>query len=135
MSVYRSSIVTLILGCLIGTMSVPAAAHARVFHFEISQQSLSDALQTYAQICGQEVIFTEAVVAGSGTTSLVGDYTADDALHHLLAGTALIAERSSTGALMIRRRQQAPIHSAAADYMPVQPVSLRTLRLAAGGSQ
>jgi iron complex outermembrane recepter protein len=125
MSVCRSLIATLILGCAIATHSVPAAAHARVFHFEIPQQSVSEALQTYAEICGQEVIFTEAVVAGSGTTSLVGDYTAADALQHLLAGTTLIAERSASGALMIRRRQQASTYSTAADYQSVQPVALR----------
>ena len=126
MSVYRLSIVSLILACAMGTLSVPAAAHARVFHFEISRQSLSEALQTYAQVCGQEVIFTEAVVAGSGTASLVGDYTAEDGLQHLLAGTALIAERSSSGALMIRHRPQGVLHSASSDYLPLLPAALRT---------
>jgi iron complex outermembrane recepter protein len=125
MSVYRSLIVTLMLGCALGAHSVPASARARVFHFEIPQQSVSEALQTYAEICGQEVIFTEAVVAGSRTTSLVGDYTAADALQHLLAGTPLIAERSSSGALMIRRRQQTSTYSTAENYPSVQPVALR----------
>jgi iron complex outermembrane recepter protein len=126
MSVFRSSIVTVILACVIGTLSFPASAHARVFHFEISRQALSEALRTYAEISGQEVIFTEAVVAGSGTTSLVGDYTAEDALQRLLAGTVLIAERSPSGALMIRRRPQAANHSASANYLPMQPAALRT---------
>ncbi len=125
MSVIRSSIVTLILACVIGTLSFPASARARVFHFEISRQALPAALQTYADISGQEVIFTEAVVAGSGTASLVGDYTAEDALQRLLAGTTLIAERSPSGALMIRRRPQAANHSASANYLPLQPAALQ----------
>ena len=125
MSLCRSWVATLMLSCATATLSVPALAHARVFHFEIAQQSLSEALQTYAEICGQEVIFTEAVVAGAGTTSLVGDYTASDAMQHLLAGTALVAERSSSGALMIRHRPQATTYSTTG-YMSMQPVALRT---------
>jgi iron complex outermembrane receptor protein len=84
-----------------------AAAHGQLFHFDITPEPLSQALRTYAQICGKDVIFTESVVAGAGSTSLVGDFTADDALSRLLAGTQLIVERSPSGALMIRRRQQA----------------------------
>ena len=83
----------------------PPSAHGRVFHFDITPEPLSQALRTYAQICGQDVIFTESVVAGAGTTSLVGDFTADDALSRLLAGTKLVVERSPSGALMIRRQQ------------------------------
>ena len=84
-----------------------AAAHGQLFHFDITPEPLSQALRTYAQVCGQDVIFTESVVAGAGSTSLVGDFTADDALSRLLAGTQLVVERSPSGALMIRRRQQA----------------------------
>ncbi len=85
-------------------MATAAAAHGRVFHFEINHQSLSEALQTYAQICGKDVIFTQSVVAGSHATSLVGDFTAQDALSRLLAGTQLVVKRSPSGALMILKR-------------------------------
>ncbi|MGH8301804.1 MAG: STN domain-containing protein, partial [Steroidobacteraceae bacterium] len=74
-----------------------AAAHGRLFHFDITPEPLSQALRTYAQISGQDVIFTESVVAGAGTTSLVGDFTADAALSRLLAGTQLVVERSPSG--------------------------------------
>src|SRR6185312_4120355 len=84
-----------------------AAAHGQLFHFDISPEPLSQALRTYAQVCGQDVIFTESVVAGARATSLVGDFTADEALSHLLAGTQLVVERSPSGALMIRRRREA----------------------------
>ncbi len=84
-----------------------AAAQGQLYHFNITPEPLSQALRTYAQICGQDVIFTESVVAGAGATSLVGDFTADDALSHLLAGTQLVVKRSPSGALMIRRRQEA----------------------------
>jgi iron complex outermembrane receptor protein len=90
-----------------------AAAHGQLFHFDITPEPLSQALRTYAQVCGQDVIFTESVVAGARATSLVGDFTADDALSHLLAGTQLVVERSPSGALMIRRRQEASTDSTA----------------------
>ncbi len=100
--------VAAILASSAGAFGASAAtAHGQLFHFDITPEPLSQALRTYAQICGKDVIFTESVVAGAGSTSLVGDFTADDALSRLLAGTQLTVERSPSGALMIRRRQQA----------------------------
>src|ERR1700730_611252 len=80
-----------------------AGAHQRLFHFEISQQPLSQALRSYGEICGQDLIFTEEVLAGAGSTSLQGAFSAQEALTRLLGGTNLIAERSPSGAVMIRR--------------------------------
>src|SRR5262245_18716317 len=80
-----------------------AQAQDRSFHFDIANQSLSQALRTFAHVCNQEVVFTEDVVAGQAT-SLKGEYTVQGALDRLLQGTNLVAERSSSGAIMIRRR-------------------------------
>src|ERR1700730_11608484 len=85
------------------------AAHQRTFHFDIRQQPLSQALRSYGQICGRDVIFTEDVVAQAGAASLEGDYDAQEALSRLLDGTNLVAERSPSGAVMIRR--QHPVSS------------------------
>src|ERR1700750_2788142 len=75
----------------------------RSFHFDIANESLSQALRNFAHVCGQEVVFTEDMVAGQAT-SLKGEYTVQGALERLLQGTDLVAERSSSGAIMIRRR-------------------------------
>jgi hypothetical protein len=64
---------------------------------------LSQALRQFAHVCGQEVVFTEDMVAGQAT-SLKGEYTVQGALDRLLQGTDLVAERSTSGAIMIRRR-------------------------------
>ena len=80
-----------------------AAAHQRTFHFEIKQQPLSQALRHYGQICGQDLIFTEDVLSGAGTASLQGDFSAQEALDRLLGGTNLVAVRSPSGAVMIRK--------------------------------
>ena len=113
--------VAAILASTVGAIGASAAvAQGQLFHFDITPEPLSQALRTYAQVCGQDVIFTESVVAGAGTTSLVGDFTAGDALSRLLAGTQLVVERSPSGALMIRRRQQA-----SADTARPAPTALR----------
>ena len=78
-----------------------AGGTERSFHFDIANQTLSQALRAYGQISGQEIIFTEELVAAAKPTSLRGEFTADAALQRLLEGTGLIAERSPSGALMI----------------------------------
>jgi TonB-dependent receptor len=80
-----------------------ARAQDRSYHFDIANESLSQALRNFAHVCGQEVVFTEDIVAGQAI-SLKGDYTVQGALDRLLQGTDLVAERSSSGAIMIRRR-------------------------------
>lgn len=84
-------------------IALNAEAQARSFRFDISNQSLSQALRSYGQICGEEIIFTEDVVAGIRPTSLKGEFTTEEALRKLLEGTGLVAERSPSGALMILR--------------------------------
>ena len=81
-----------------------AWAQARSYHFDISNQTLSQALRTYGEVSGEEIIFTEDVVAGLAGATLKGDFTAEAALRKLLEGTGLIAERAPSGALMILRR-------------------------------
>jgi outer membrane receptor protein involved in Fe transport len=109
------------LAILFATAAMTATAHQRTFHFEITQQPLSQALRNYGQICGRDVIFTEEIVAGAGAASLEGNFTAEEALSRLLAGTSLVAEHSPSGALMIRR-QHPP--------MPVDEVSPSLHRVA-----
>src|SRR3954471_18302305 len=90
--------------CAVGVIGTAVAQSAdRSFHFDIANQSLSQALRSFAHVCGQEVVFTEEMVIGQAI-SLKGEYTAQAALDRLLQGTDLVAERSSSGAIMIRRR-------------------------------
>ena len=118
-------------GALAVMAASTAGAHQRTFHFEIKPQPLSQALRSYGEICGEDLIFTEDVVAGAGTTSLRGDFSAQEALSRLLSGTHLVARRSPSGALMIRRQvsgsapEEAPAFSA-------PPVALQ--RVAYAGS-
>ncbi len=73
------------------------------YHFDIANQSLSHALLDFGHTCHRTIVFTEDIVAGH-ETSLEGDYTLQGALDQLLHGTDLVAERSDSGEIMIRRR-------------------------------
>ena len=119
--------------CALGVLSSAVAQTAdRSFHFDITNQSLSQALRSFAHVCGQEVVFTEDMVAGQAT-SLKGEYTVQAALNRLLQGTDLVAERSKSGAIMIRRRLRetgadvrAPMRSPLAVTASARPIiSLR----------
>ena len=98
-----SGLVAACVASILGT----GVAHSqdRSYHFEIVDESLSQALRNFAHVCGQEVVFTEDIVAGQAI-SLKGDYTVQGALDRLLQGTDLIAERSDSGVIMIRRRMR-----------------------------
>jgi len=96
---------------LIWLATIAAAADVPSYHFDISDQSLSQALRSFGQISGQEIIFTEDLVVGVKAATVKGDFTAEDALTRLLFGTGLVAKRSPSGALMIRRA--APARSGA----------------------
>jgi iron complex outermembrane receptor protein len=107
-------------------LTTTALAHQRIFHFEIKQQPLSQALRHYGQICGQDVIFTEEVLSGAGAATLQGDYSAQDALNRLLGGTNLVAVRSPSGAVMIRKLTISDASGLAAVPAEVQRVAYAT---------
>lgn len=95
---------SLVAVCVAGILGTNVAhSQDRSYHFDIGQESLSQALRAFAHVCGQQVVFTEDLVAGQAT-SLRGDFTVQAALDRLLEGTDLIAERSASGTIMIRRR-------------------------------
>jgi len=128
MLIHRRLIRTVSSLVALGLLAMAAVAHERTFHFEISHQSLSQALRSYGQICGLDVIFTEDVVAGVDAASLQGEYTAQEALNRLLQGTGLVAEHSPSGALMIRRRQRAEVST-------TNPAPLSLERVAYAGTE
>jgi outer membrane receptor protein involved in Fe transport len=73
------------------------------YRFDITGQTLPQALRSYAQTSGQEIIFVESLVGAARPVSLQGDYGAEEALDRLLEDTGLVYERSPSGAIMIRR--------------------------------
>src|SRR3984957_13715825 len=98
-----SSLVAACVASVLGTGV--AQGQDRSYHFDIANESLSQALRNFAQVCSQQVVFTEDIVSGQAT-SLKGEFTVQGALDRLLEGTDLVAERSASGAIMIRRRMR-----------------------------
>src|SRR5205085_4561712 len=86
----------------LGLLATAAVAHERTFHFELGHQALSQALRSYGQICGLDVIFTEHVVAGVDAASLEGEYTAQEALKRLLRSEEHTSELQSQSNLVCR---------------------------------
>jgi outer membrane receptor protein involved in Fe transport len=100
-------------GLCVGAANGGAQAQDQTFVFDMPQQSLSASLRDYARVSGQQIIFTDDLVAGYTGKPLHGAYSPAAALSQLLAGTGLIAERSSLGALMIRREQHSAVDAPA----------------------
>lgn len=80
-----------------------AWAQSATYSFDIPAEPLAAALHDFARISGEQIIFTDDLVAGRRTPALHGSYTPDAALSYLLAGTNLVVERSENGGAMIRR--------------------------------
>lgn len=86
---------------------VQAQSQARTFSFNIPSEPLSKALRDYGEATGQQIIFTEDLVAGRRAPALQGTFDADEALRRLLEGSDLVMERTPAGAIMIVRSDQA----------------------------
>jgi iron complex outermembrane receptor protein len=107
MSIWGSRRTTrsVVLGAVCSLLAATAMCEVESFHFELGTQSMSAALREYARISGEQIIFTEEVVAGVEVAPLSGEFTARAALSLLLAGTQLVTEVSPSGAIMIRHAE------------------------------
>ncbi len=81
------------------------AADAKVVAFDMPAQPLGESLRDFYRASGEQIVFSESIVAGRRGPALKGDYTPDQALAMLLDGTNLTARRSSTGVVMIEAPQ------------------------------
>ncbi|UXH77422.1 secretin and TonB N-terminal domain-containing protein [Roseateles amylovorans] len=67
-------------------------------YFDIPGQPLASALERYAVVTDQTVLFSDDLVALRRSSAVEGRYTAREALDLLLTGTSLRAERVGAGA-------------------------------------
>ena len=80
----------------------PAAAadsttEAATYKLNIPSQSLNDALQEFALASRHKLFYQADIVDGKVNPALVGQYTMEEAIHRLLAGTDLSYEISPDG--------------------------------------
>ena len=102
----------------LSSVAFPALATTKL-RLDIPAQDLGSALRELSADANEQVLFSQAVVAGRRSNKLRGDYTTDTALAILLDGTDLRVERTPSGVLLIlpadaetglRRRPPPPRH-------------------------
>jgi outer membrane receptor protein involved in Fe transport len=98
----------------LSVLSGSAQAQTPAYTFDIPAEPLGAALHDFARVSGQQIIFTDSLVAGKTVAPLHGKYTPDEALQRLLAGTGLVIDRSSPNGIMIQpKKEQAASNEAA----------------------
>lgn len=88
--------------CIVFFAQPGFAIAAPKIQLDIPAQDLGSALKALSAAANEQLLFSDAIVAGRSSTSLKGEFTADDALAILLKGTDLIVERTKSGVLLIR---------------------------------
>lgn len=68
---------------------VPAHAQVTTHHYDLPSQDLATSLNRFSVITDRQLVFAPGLVEGLNAPALVGDYTPDDAIAALLAGTGL----------------------------------------------
>lgn len=71
------------------TIDKTASASAGVYAFDLGPQPLSVAVKAFSDITGQSLLVDERLLAGKMSPGVRGQFTAEDALRRLLAGTGL----------------------------------------------
>jgi len=94
-------------GLYLGIMATTSAslAQSQAIQFDIPSQSLAQSLREYARLAGQQIIFTNDLLPEQIGKPLHGTYSPNEALAQLLSGTGLEADRTVSGAIMIRRER------------------------------
>ena len=89
----------------LAVVSAAVAADQKIVAFDMPEQSLGESLRDFYRASGEQIVFSENLVAGRRAPVVRGDYTPDQALAMLLDGTNLTARRSATGVVMIEAPQ------------------------------
>ena len=80
----------------------PAAAAAVTVRFDIAAGRLEDALMTYANQAGRQIVVDPQLIAGRTTPAVKGAYPPAAVLDRLLAGTGLIVRQTGPNAFVVR---------------------------------
>jgi len=104
----------------IALTATAASAETKTVVFDLPAQPLGESLRDFYRESGEQIVFSEDLVAGRTSPALKGSYTADQALAMLLEGTTLTARRTSTGVVMIEAPQSGSAAGDGADSGTVQ---------------
>lgn len=117
-------------------VSPPALAGPRPVVVDVPAGSLDSALTTLAGQTGQQVLYTAELVAGRKAPALRGDFTAEEALRRVLAGSGIVAKRTGPNVLVLQAAPSdpAPVPAAPADRPFVGEPEARAIATAAAGA-
>ena len=113
----------------LSSVAFPALATTKL-RLDIPAQDLGSALRELSADANEQVLFSQAVVAGRRSNKLRGDYTTDTALAILLDGTDLRVERTPSGVLLILPANAETGHSPSAAATPPPEAATPLIRLA-----
>ncbi len=92
---------------ILAPMSPAIAAQAQVQHYDLPAQPLAESLRALSLSSGQSIAAPAELLRGVTAPALKGDYTVDQALAALLAGSGLTARRTRGGIVIEHIRQSA----------------------------
>jgi outer membrane receptor protein involved in Fe transport len=124
-TLFRTSVAAAALMAL----TAPAVAQTRpaTYRLNIPAQDLGGALRAFGKATRQQLVFEERVVAGRRSPSLVGDYSAEEALGVLLSGSNLEVRRAGVDVIAITAGQAGAqlglVRTAAAGGPPPAPAA------------
>jgi outer membrane receptor protein involved in Fe transport len=130
----KGAFASLAASALVLAVTAGPLAHAqgaRALRIDTTGQSLATALTDIARRSGRELLLAAPMVGGRAAPSLRGQYTIDQALTLLLAGSGLAYRRTADGAYIV---YPAPI-AAAREPEPETPVALPELLVTGRKSQ
>ncbi|MGA0605281.1 TonB-dependent receptor domain-containing protein [Phenylobacterium sp. VNQ135] len=127
-TLFRSAALAAALSAGLGLAAPPAAqAQARDYSFDIRAGTLSDTLRAFGKTTHQQLAFTEALTAGKRAPAVQGRLSGDAALARLLAGSGLVAERTASGGIVVRREERAGPQGLAAAPAAAEPTDVSEL--------
>src|ERR1700722_2867527 len=104
----------------------PAEARSVQYDLDIPSQNLNDALQAFALASQHKLLYSSELVNGKRSPALKGQFTTEQAVKSLLAGTNLNYEVTSDGLVLIRAADEAARASTAAPAISAAPAGAPT---------
>lgn len=87
---------------LVFVLAIPLAYAQTIYQFNLPEQALADSLRAIAAKTGTNILFDAKEVRGFKAAALRAELTTDDAIKHVLAGTRLEAESTTSTTVIIR---------------------------------
>src|SRR6185437_2938893 len=97
-------------GTMLAVWTLTAAADTQriTYKLNIPAESLDDALQAFAVASHHKLLYQTNLIKGKLRAPLQGEYTVDDALRKILAGTDLEYEITRDDVVIVRTKTSAP---------------------------